>query len=96
MTSEASTQLNSLRSRLIGEFYSRAFERPWEAKTKTEFEHGFDRSDRVAGFRINRSESQGDRDHQFDQIIGKSPAPANQGGERCKHCKLITSVPIAI
>ena len=28
MTSEASAQLNSLRSRLIAEFYSRAFERP--------------------------------------------------------------------
>ena len=28
----------------------------------------------MAGFRINRSEGQDDRDHQFDQIIGKSPA----------------------
>jgi transcriptional regulator with GAF, ATPase, and Fis domain len=74
MTSEASAQLNSLRSRLMAEFYSRAFERPWEAKTKTEFEHGFDRRDAVAGFRINRSEGQDDRDHQFDQIMGKSPA----------------------
>ena len=96
MTSEASAQLNSLRSRLMAEFYSRAFERPWEAKTKTEFEHGFDRRDAVAGFRINRSEGQDDRNHQFDQIIGKSPALANQGGERCKHCELITSVPITI
>jgi hypothetical protein len=96
MTSEASAQLNSLRSPLMAEFYSRAFERPWKAKTKTEFEHGFDRRDAVAGFRINRTEGQDDRDHQFDQIIGKSPALANQGGERCKHCKLITSVPITI
>jgi len=55
MTSEASAQLNSLRSPLMAEFYSTAFERPWEAKTKTEFEHGFDRRDAVAGFRINRS-----------------------------------------
>jgi hypothetical protein len=55
MTSEASTQLNSLQSPLMAEFYSTAFERPWEAKTKTEFEHGFDRRDAVAGFRINRS-----------------------------------------
>lgn len=73
MTSEASAQLNSLRSRLMAEFYSRAFDRPWEAKTKTEFERGFDRRDAVAGFRINRSDGQDDRDHQFDQIIGKSP-----------------------
>jgi transcriptional regulator with AAA-type ATPase domain len=74
MTSEASAQLNSLRSRLMAEFYSRAFDWPWEAKTKTEFQHGFDRRDAVAGFRINRSDGQDDRDHQFDQIIGKSPA----------------------
>jgi hypothetical protein len=72
MTSEASAQLNSLRSRLMAEFYSRAFGRPWEAKTKTELEHGFDRGDAVAGFRINRSEGQDDRDNQFDQIIGKT------------------------
>jgi hypothetical protein len=96
MTSEASAQLNSLRSPLMAEFYSRAFERPWEAKAKTEFEHGFDRRDAVAGFRINRSEGQDDRNHQFEQIIGKSPAQANQGGERCKRCELITSVPITI
>jgi len=63
MTSEASAQLNSLRSRLMAEFYSRVFERPWEAKTKTEFEHGFDRRDAVVGFRINRSEGQDDRNH---------------------------------
>jgi hypothetical protein len=50
MTSEASAQLNSLRSPLMAEFYSRAFERPWKAKTKTEFEHEFDRSDAVIGF----------------------------------------------
>jgi hypothetical protein len=34
----------------MAELYSRAFERPWKAKTKAEFEHGFDRSDAVAGF----------------------------------------------
>jgi hypothetical protein len=96
MTSEASTHLNSLQSPLMAESYSRAFERPWEAKTTTEFEHGFDRRDAVADFRINRSEGQSDRSHQFDQIIGKSPAPANQGGERCKHCELTTSVLITI
>jgi hypothetical protein len=96
MTSEAGAQLNSSRSPLMAEFYSRAFERPWKAKIKTEFEHGFDRRDAVPGFRINRSEDQDDRDQQFDQIIGKSPALANQGGERCKHCKPITSVPITI
>jgi hypothetical protein len=45
------------------EFYSRAFERPWEAKTKTEVEHGFDRRDAVAGSRINRSEGLDHRDH---------------------------------
>jgi hypothetical protein len=56
----------------MAEFYSRAFGRPWEAKTKTELEHGFDRGDAVAGFRINRSEGQDDRDNQFDQIIGKT------------------------
>ena len=72
MSSEASAQLNSLRSRLMAEFYSRGFDRTWEAKTKTEFEHGFDRRDAVAGFRTNQSEGQDDRDHQFGQIIGKS------------------------
>jgi len=40
MTGEASAQLNSLQSPLMAEFYSRAFERPWKGKTKTEFEHG--------------------------------------------------------
>ena len=78
MTSEPSAQLNSLRSPLMAEFYSRTFERPWEAKAKAEFEHGFDRRDALAGFRINRSEGQDDRNHQFDQIIGKSPALTSQ------------------
>ena len=76
MTSEASAQLNSLRSPLTAEFYSMASERPWEAKTKTEFEHGFDRRDAVAGFRINRSEGQDDRNHQFDQIKEENDANA--------------------
>jgi hypothetical protein len=50
MSSEASAQLSSVRSPLMAEFYSRAFERGWKAKTKTEFEQGLDRSDAVAGF----------------------------------------------
>jgi transcriptional regulator with GAF, ATPase, and Fis domain len=58
----------------MAQFYSRAFERPWEAQTKTAAEHRFDRRDAVAGFRIPRCKDQDDRNRQFDQIIGKSPA----------------------
>jgi hypothetical protein len=72
MSSEAGAQLPSLRSPLMVEFYSRAFERPENAKTKTEFERGFDRRDAVAGFRINRSFGQDDRDHALDQSSAKS------------------------
>ena len=56
------------------DFYSRVFERPLEAQTKIAAEHCFDRRDALAGFRITRCKGQDDRNRQFDQIIGKSPA----------------------
>jgi hypothetical protein len=96
MTSEANAQLNSLRSPLMAEFYSRTFERPWKAKTKTEFEHGFDRRDAVAGFRINRSEGRTTEITSLTKSSERVLPWQNQGGERCKHSKLITSVPITI
>src|SRR5690242_10545676 len=58
----------------MAQLYSRAFERPWEAQTKSAAEHRFDRRYAVADFRITRCKGQDDRNHQFDQIIGKSPA----------------------
>jgi hypothetical protein len=85
MTSEASAQLNSLRSRLMAEFYSRRSS--GLGKRRLQKIGRFELADKGTLF--------------LDEVGDKSRAAAhseqaNQGGERCKHCKLITSVPITI
>jgi formate hydrogenlyase transcriptional activator len=55
-------------------FYSRAFERPWEAKIQAEFRHNSHGRDALADFNLTRSRGQDDGVRQFEQIIGKSPA----------------------
>lgn len=56
------------------QFYSRAFERPWDATSEARFGQDSDGRGCLADFKITRSEDQDERVRQFDQIIGSSPA----------------------